>query len=112
MTMIGRRAKAGNSGTVVGRGIALVFSPTILGILSIQTAHQLITVGLGENRRGSNAQHLTVTLDNGGVRDVMVREKAVAVHEYALGTHSQLVKGTVHRHDAGAQDVDAVNLLW
>ena len=41
----------------------------------------------------------------------MVREEAVAVHQDALGAHRQLVQGTVHRHNRGAQDVDAVNLL-
>ena len=80
MTVIGARAVLGDGGTVVGRGIALVAGPTVLRVFLVELSHEFVTVGLGQNRCGSNAQHLAVALNDGRVRNVVVGEETVAVH--------------------------------
>ena len=111
MTVVDGRSILSDGGPVVGRGIALVLGPAILGIVLIELAHEFITVGFGQNRGRRDAEHLAITLDYGGEGDALVRGEAVAVDEDALGAHLQLVQSAVHGKDARPQDVDAVNLL-
>ena len=109
--VIGRGAILLDGGAMVRGGITLIARPAILWILCIQATHEFISMGLGQDGGSGDAKHLAVALDDGSMRNIVVREETITVNEDALRAHTQLIQCTVHRRDTGTQDVDAVYLL-
>ena len=48
-------------------GVALVGEPVVLRIFLSQLVHIVVTVGLGENRGGSDGEIFPIALDDGGM---------------------------------------------
>ena len=111
LAMIGGDAELADGLTVFLRGIALVRQPVVLGIFLRQSVHIVVTIGLGEDRSGSNREILAVALNNRRMREILVFLKPVAIHDDCLRTHLQLIQRTMHRQYRGVEDVDLVDLL-
>ena len=107
-----------DGGTVLGSGVAGVVVPSVEGKLLVEPHHAVVAVGLGEDGGGGDGEVGGVALDDAVVGNdlsvalrVVVGIEAVAVDDEVVGTHGELVDGTVHGGDAGTQDVHLVNLL-
>ena len=96
---------------------AFVAVPVILGVFLVYLLHEVVAVGLGQNRGRRDAHHLAVALDDGLVgngfaaRGVLVGVEAVAVHQDVFGARGELIQSAMHRQNGGAQDVDLVDLF-
>ena len=118
--------------TVLRRRVALVGEPIILWKLLCKVVHEIITIGLSENARGSDGKVFAVALDDGGVRQgltvieqgqaivavdgAMVNRgiigvETVAIYYQRLWRYLQLVYGSVHGEVGGMKDVYLVYLL-
>ena len=119
LTMVRGDAILADGLTMLLRGIAFVREPVILGVFLGETVHVVITVGLGEDRSGSDGEVLAVAFDDSGMGDVggnitnhgTVGTKAVTVDDDGLRTDGELIEGPVHGEDGGIEDIDLVNLL-
>ena len=83
-TMIGSGAIFADGFTVDGGGITLVLVPVILGEFFVDAKHEVVTIGFGKDTGGSNAHVGGVAFDDGGVGNVFVWRKTVAVDEQML----------------------------
>ena len=109
--VIGRDAVLADGIAVFFRGVALVGVPVVLGVFLRETVHIVVTIGLGEDRGSGDGEVFAVTLDDGGVRELLIGFEAIAIDDDGLGTNLELVEGTVHREDRGVEDINAVDLL-
>ena len=107
--VLGRSVLSNGCAMVFGR-IAFVDAPVVLGKLLVDLRHEVVTIGLGEDRSRGYRHHLAVALDYRRVGNVLEGVEAVAVDEQGFGAHLELTYGAVHCLDAGTQDVDAVDL--
>lgn len=113
----GGEAEAEDGGLVLGGGIAHVALPAVAGVLRGQLGHQVVAVGLGQNRGGGDAEIFAVTLHYGMGGNVHHRDgvkiwlEFVAVHYDMRGAHLEGVKSAVHSEDGGVQDIYTVNLV-
>ena len=72
--------------------------------------HEVIPVGLGQDACSSYGKVFSVTLHDGGVRDVLVLMEAVAVYQQMLGPHFQSIHSTVHGQNGCGQDINFIYL--
>ena len=110
--VVGSDAEAFDGGIMLLGGIAHVVVPAILRIFLGNAAHILIAVRFRQNRRGSNAHHLSVALHDGLIGRVAIGLKLVAIDQNKLRAHLELVERTVHRQNRGVENVDAVDFFW
>ena len=82
--MIGREPILPYGYPMLARGVALVFSPAIHGILLGYAHHILIAVGLGKHRGSSDIGILAIALNYCAPRCCKVGVKAVAIHNDIL----------------------------
>jgi hypothetical protein len=92
------------------RAVAGVVLPTISWVLAVQLPHHLVARDFRENRGGGDGIGKMVALDHGGLGAGQARLH-VAVDEGRGRLHRQGLERAPHRHEGGAQDVEAVDLL-
>ena len=106
-----RGAMGGDGGAMVGSRVAFVLGPVVHGVLLVEAAHELIAVGLGEDRGSGDVAEAAVALDIGGEGNVAPGGEFVAVHDYRLRDDRERVEGPVHGENGGAEDVYLVDFL-
>ena len=115
--VVGGESEAEDGGLVLGGGVAHVALPAVAGVLPGQLGHQVVAVGLGQNRGGGDAEVFAVTFHYGMGGNVHHRDgievgfEFVAVDYDMCRAHLEGVKGAVHSENGGVQYVDAVNLV-
>jgi hypothetical protein len=92
------------------RAVADIVLPTISWVLAVQLPHHLVARDFRENRGGRDRVGEMVALDHGGLWHRQARLH-VAVDDGVLRLDRQGLERAAHRHEGGAQDVEAVDLL-
>src|SRR5581483_8504784 len=103
-------AKALQCVEVVRRRISLVITKAIARILGVEGSHQAVAVHLGDDAGGADGDALGVALDDRLLRHGEPVEPA-RVDEQVLRLRVESENGALQRHQAGAIDVEAVDLL-
>ena len=73
--------------------------------------HEVVAVGLCQNACCCDGEILTITFDDGGMRNFFVRLEPVAIDDDERWFFFQLIQGQVHGLDGGIEDVDFIN-FW
>ena len=81
-------------------------------ILFCQSVHIIITIGLGKDTGRCNREIFAIAFDDGGVREFLVRLKAIAIYDDGFWSYLQLIQGSMHGKDGGIKDIDFIYLFW
>ena len=109
--MVGRGAVLGNTLPVFLCRVSCVMVPPVVGVLCMKRFHVIVAIGLCKNRCGSYSEIFAVTLDDCGMRQIMVAGKPVSVDNQCLRSYLQCIDGTVHSQDARPKYVQFVDFL-
>ena len=106
----GRRSQTQKRLAVLGCAVALVGGKAIARIVMVERFHHAVALGLGDDRRGGDAEIDAIALVERVLRDVDPGHRA-RVHEHVLRRAGQRLDGATHGEQRRMVDVDAVDLL-
>lgn len=106
---MGRQPVFANGQPMLTRRVAFVLKPAVLRILLGQTAHILVTVGLGKYRGSRNVGIFAVALNNTAVGDGQLRTEPVSINEQEARSGIEPADRQRHSLERSVQDVDLVD---
>ena len=109
--MIGRQAMLLDACAMLGRGIALVMLPVVVGVLLVQAVHIVVAVGLGQDGGRCDVHQFAIALNHRLVGCVAIGLELITIDNNVLGAYLQPVQRAVHGQDRGVEDIDLINLL-
>ena len=79
--------------------IALIGVPPIVWGFAVKCIHKIISFGFCQYRGSRDVEKSRIAFDHAFVRDIEIRCKAVAIHEYIFRSWLELLNGEMHRFD-------------
>ena len=87
-------------------------APVVRRVFSVETYHQRIAVGFGQDGSRGDGEVGRVALDHTLIRDSQTVFEAIAVDEQEFGLDGETGHRIVHSLYGGVEDVDLVNSLF
>ena len=109
--MVGGEAVLEDAAAVLECGVARIVIPTIVWVLLVKGVHVVVTIGLCQDRGGSDGEIFAIALDDGLMGQITIGLEAVAIDDDKLWANLELVEGTMHSEDGCVEDIYLVDLL-
>lgn len=100
-----------NGSAVLGRTISLIGVPLVVRKFVVQVAHEIITVGLGENAGRSYRSINGIAFYHTLVLYLFIFGETVAIDQQELRFRFHFIQRQVHGLERSIQNIDAVDLF-